>query len=415
MSLNILMGDCRESMRTLDARSVQCCVTSPPYWALRDYGVQPTLWEAMEFVPMAGLPPVQIPAMECCLGLEDDPLAFVGHMVLVFREVWRVLRDDGVLWMNFGDSAAPSGSLKPKDIMGMPWRVALALQADGWTLRQDNIWNKPNPMPESAKDRCTKAHEYIFLLSKSARYYWDHEAMREPVSGTAHPRGRGVNPKAKWKTPDGWDTSTGDGGHGSIHRKGREKGKRQVKQNESFSDAVKGLVTTRNKRSVWTVNPQPYPEAHFATFPEALVLPCILAGTSAKGCCPECGAPWERVVVKGEVDKEHQRACGGDENGEYHGKATKDYGKARAEDPSAVKARILAGMRERKTVGWEPTCDCGEHDPIPCTVLDPFGGSGTTGRVALEEGRSVVLCELNPEYKPLIQRRCMVTPKFQFC
>lgn len=332
--LRILMGDCREGMRTLDAGSVQACVTSPPYWALRDYGVPPTQWEACEFTPMAGLPPVQIPAMECCLGLEPDPLAFVGHMVLVFREVWRVLRDDGVLFMNFGDSAAPSGGaggLKPKDIVMMPARVALALQADGWTVRQDIIWHKRNPMPESAKDRCTKAHEYIYLMSKGPRYYWDHEAMREPVSGTAHPRGHGVNPKAKWKTPDGWDTTAGEGGHGSIHRKGREKGKVRAKQNESFANAVKGLVTTRNKRSVWTVNPQPYPEAHFATYPEELVRPCVLAATR----------------------------------------------------PGDI-------------------------------VLDPFGGSGTTGRVALEEGRSVVLCELNSEYEPLIRRRCVVTPKLQF-
>ncbi len=320
----LYLGDCRASMQSMEAESVQCAVTSPPYWGLRDYGVDGQI------------------------GLEATPEEYVATMVDVFREVRRVLRDNGTVWLNMGDSYQSSNSaqvtqtkdqntsrvavdkrpprapgLKPKDLVGIPWRVAFALQADGWWLRQDIIWAKPNPMPESVTDRCTKAHEYIFLLSKSARYFYDAEAIKEPVTGTAHARGNGVNPKARYKTPDGWDTSSGNGGHGSFHKEGREKGTvPRPKQNESFSAAVNGLVDSRNKRSVWTVSTAPYSAAHFATFPPKLIEPCILAGSR----------------------------------------------------PGDV-------------------------------VLDPFGGSGTTAGVALEHGRKAVLCELSEEYGALVQAR----------
>jgi len=255
----ILHGDVRDGLRTLPDASVQMCVTSPPYWRLRDYGV-------------AGQ-----------LGLEATPDAYVSALVDVFREVRRVLKDDATLWLNLGDSYAndtkwggSSGGkhvkalhgatgigrqkvatgLKPKDLIGIPWLVAFALRADGWYLRADIIWAKPNPMPESVTDRPTKAHEYLFLLTKSPRYYYDWKAITEPVSGTAHGRGSGVNPKAALNAPG-------------------------AKQNASFSAATAGLVDERNKRSVWTVATQPYPEAHFATFPEALIAPCIFAGSRA--------------------------------------------------------------------------------------------------------------------------------------
>lgn len=388
-------------------------------------------------------------------------------MVQVFRAVHRVLRDDGTCWVNMGDSYAVSGrggnpglngnekqrsnegslsvrgrrsnlaksgplkggcstwdsrdvtirnsfsGLKPKDLIGMPWRLALALQADGWYLRCDIIWHKPNPMPESCTDRPTKSHEYIFLLSKSEHYFYDGESIREPVTGT------------KLKMPDGWDT--GIGGHGSFHRNGRGKtpGKnsrifvnrdashphpKNIKQNESFSAAVSGLVSSRNKRSVWTVSTAPFREAHFATFPADLIKPCIIAGSSSGGSCINCLAPLERVVEFGDPDTDHQRACGGDFNGEYHGKSTKDYAGAKAQNASETKARILRGMTERKTVGWVPTCKCDCNDTVPCTVLDPFAGSGTTGQVAIELGRKALLIELNPDYIKLIERRCDVTP-----
>lgn len=346
MSIEIITGNCLDILPTMDEKSIHCCVTSPPYWGLRDYGVDGQL------------------------GLEPTFDEYVANMVQVFREVRRVLRDNGTLWLNLGDSycgrrrasydltspnkghrakitmsrrrddaliprsdvAVPG--LKPKDLVGVPWRVAFALQADGWYLRQDIIWHKPNPMPESVTDRCTKAHEYLFLLSKSERYYYDQDAIKEPVSGTAHAR-------RSYKTPDGWDTSKGEGTHGSFHKLGREKGKVAgvgpkaskagfgVKANESFSAAVVDLVARRNKRSVWSVGTQPYSAAHFATFPEKLIEPCIKAG------CPEGG-----------------------------------------------------------------------------TVLDPFGGSGTTGRVATTHRRNAVLIELNADYVELQKER---TSQVQIC
>jgi len=301
MTVRILVGDCRRRLLDLPDRSVHCVVTSPPYWALRDYGA-------------AGQ-----------LGLEATPDAFVASLVAVFREVRRVLRDDGTLWLNLGDSYATRwatirpdsargirgeengrtrregpapGGLKDKDLVGIPWRAAFALQDDGWWLRRDIIWAKPHPMPESVEDRCTTAHEYLFHLAKSARYYYDAEAIREPVTGGAHTRGDGVNPKARWKTPDGWDTSTGNGGHGGFHRNGREAGR--VKQNASFSAAVTDLVLKRNKRSVWTIATAPFPEAHFATFPPDLVKPCVLAGCPHDGVVldPFAGAGTALLVAK---------------------------------------------------------------------------------------------------------------------
>ena len=345
--IDILNGDAVEMLRTLPAQSVHTCVTSPPYWALRDYGV-------------AGQ-----------IGLEPTVPEFIARMVAVFREVHRVLRDDGTCWVNLGDTYTSNGGhtdtlcnvrrgrgmaigerpdhigrdmrargAKPKDLVGIPWRVAFALQDDGWYLRQDIIWHKPNPMPESVRDRCTKAHEYIFLLSKKPRYYFDMEAMKEPVSGTAHARGSGVNPKADM--PYGWAQGNEPRGAAALNtpeRRGKTPGKNsrvhidrdpahqteskiRAKQNRSFSAAVSSLVDFRNKRSVWSVGSSPYKGAHFATFPPALIRPCILAGAPPQG-----------------------------------------------------------------------------------VVLDPFAGSGTTGAVALEHGRKAVLIELNPAYVPLIEER----------
>jgi len=260
----ISLGDVREVLPALPAESVQMCVTSPPYWGLRDYGV------------------------EGQLGLEPTPEEYVANMVAVFREVRRVLRDDGTLWLNLGDSYAHNGpcgggspvamrdhgideepyrmtdrsaqkkmsyavppGLKSKDLVGIPWRVAFALQADGWYLRQDIVWHKPNPMPESVTDRCTKAHEYLFLLSKSARYYFDAEAIKEPAQDC------GARNRANNKSHTG---ATGLAPHSGL-------------TGEHLGE------DGRNKRSVWTVNSQPYAEAHFATFPPKLIEPCILAGS----------------------------------------------------------------------------------------------------------------------------------------
>ena len=291
----IINADVIEGLRSLDSGSVQTVITSPPYWGLRDYGI------------------------EGQLGMEPAPEEYVENIVGVFREVWRVLREDGTVWLNLGDSYAGSWGgygddlggqrskrteryirgaytdkklrpptsnlgigLKPKDLCMIPARVALALQADGWWVRMDIIWSKPNPMPESVTDRPTKSHEYMFLLSKSARYYYDAEAIKEPATGNAHDRGDGVNPKAK--IPSGWDTNSG-GHKGKIGRYPRPK------QNESFSGAVTGLIENRNKRSVWTVPVMPYPGPHYATFPPKLIDPCVLAGSGPEDTIldPFCG------------------------------------------------------------------------------------------------------------------------------
>lgn len=308
--MKVLVGDCVTQMSTLASGSVHTCVTSPPYFGLRDYGVDGQI------------------------GLESTPDAYVARLVEVFREVRRVLRDDGTLWLNLGDSynSAPVGSfngggfkdvsaasrgrdmsgvatsgrlnklaasgLPPKNLIGIPWRVALALQADGWHLRQDIIWYKPNPMPESVTDRCTKSHEYIFLLSKGPRYYYDADAVKEPLAPTSLSR---LNQNVEAQV-------------GTTRAYGKTNGNFKAQ-----GDLETGL---RNRRSVWTVTTKPFKGAHFATFPPDLIEPCVLAGA-----------------------------------------------------------------------------------PVGGTVLDPFGGSGTTAGVALKHDRDAVICELNADYVGMMPSR----------
>lgn len=328
--IDIRQGDCRDVLKSMPASSVNCIVTSPPYFGLRDYGVDGQI------------------------GLETSPDDFVAEMVAVFRDARRVLRDDGTLWLNLGDSYAGSGrggyagdkstldgstvgqdnsrvargsqklagfhkealrsgaigrawvppptGLKQKDLIGIPWRVAFALQSDGWYLRQDIIWHKPNPMPESVRDRCTKAHEYIFLLSKSPTYFFDADAVKEAASANPVTRARNNRADKGLVGPSALHgTKFGQSGAGGWEREN---------------------VETRNRRSVWTVTTKPFKEAHFATFPPDLIEPCILAG------CPEGG-----------------------------------------------------------------------------TVLDPFFGAGTTGLVAERHGRHAIGIELNPDYVDIAMRR----------
>jgi DNA modification methylase len=338
----IIQGDCIQGMKTLPDRCVQTCITSPPYFGLRDYGT--AIYEggnldcehsisgwSDNLKPDCDRPERDGTKRQFCLkcgakriddqiGLEETPEKYVEKMVAVFREVKRILRDDGTVWLNLGDSYCGSGGagnqfgqldsglnkykqagtpkeigLKPKDLIGIPWRVAFGLQADGWYLRQDIIWHKPNPMPESVTDRCTKSHEYIFLLSKSKNYYFDHEAIKEQATTV---------PTVRNKAAEGYQADYAKG--------------------DRFSEGerIYGADGKRNKRSVWTVNLKPYGGAHFATYPPELITPCVLAG------CPEGGM-----------------------------------------------------------------------------VFDPFTGSGTTGAVALKWGRKFIGCELNPEYVKLAETR----------
>ena len=397
MAVEIRCGDCRDVLARMSDESVHCVVTSPPYWGLRDYKVPPTIWG------------------DWCgaIGLEPTLQMYVEHMVEVFREVRRVLRKDGTLWLNLGDSYAtgagkvgehpgggeqgnrwrgegsehdyglgpmtqpnrmPQPGLKPKDVCGIPWRVAFALQADGWWLRSDIIWAKPNPMPESVTDRPTKAHEYLFLLSKSERYFYDAEAIREPQSELTNERFR--------KDP-----------RPSSRRKFGEPGS-GVRSNKNFHGAMVTMIHPdgcRNKRSVWEITTSPFPEAHFATFPPALVEPCIKAGTSEKGCCAECLVPWKREIERVSEAKSKTGP-------KSQAKRAQDLRTAFSGYEDGSSAPVF------RTIGWSPSCSCNAA-ASPCTVLDPFGGSGTVGLVADQLQRNAILIELNEDYARMASNR----------
>lgn len=491
--LTIHIGDWVECLRQLPSESVHCCVTSPPYWGLRDYGT--AIWEGGDpkcnhnekelrkgvnlaqsavstrggghKIAEVGWIQYKDKCARCGavrvdhqLGLEKTPEEYVAKMVAGFREVYRVLRNDGTLWLNLGDtynfgksrsalscrggyealfaesdkmSRKRTGQLKVKNLIGIPWRIAFALQADGWYLRSDIVWHKPNPMPESVTDRPTKSHEYIFLLTKSERYYYDAEAIKEPVTGGAHPRTNGKHSRMMLERAAGREGSKPNPSQAAINavlhnqtsalraRNGTKRNPTKmvngmrprvpgvgpktaepgsgIKANSSFSAAVVALTARRNKRSVWTVATTPYKQAHFATFPPKLIEPCILAGTSAKGCCPKCGAPWRRIVQK---------------SGGTIGKSWHDHSNDMVDGNSRIDFGSLAAAGETPytvvTKGWKPTCKCGAATVQPCTVLDPFGGSGTTGMVAMEHGRKAILIELNADYVEMGKVRCDITP-----
>ena len=462
MSIKIITGDCRDVLRTLPDESVHCVITSPPYYGLRDYGT--AQWEGgdprcahieratrgdsgrpscsprpcfegkpnetkQQFKNICGKCGAR--RIDSQIGLERSLGEYVETMVAVFRDVRRVLRKDGTLWLNMGDSYAASvngrsaadtkalgnddrtfrdkpfstigsiarpghdghggfvataaarnrnglagfdtGYLKPKDLCGIPWRVAFALQADGWWLRQDIIWAKPNPMPESVTDRCTKAHEYLFLLTKAERYYYDAEAIKENVGEET--RRQKTFRGGCYTNNTAFDNSHDYAGHAL------------------YSDGEPSLAG-RNKRSVWEIATAPFSEAHFATFPPALIEPCIKAGTSEKGCCAKCGKPWRREtgrnvdprqVEPSELDRFGNGSAG------VHRKIGNAYQKWMEENP-------------KQTLGWSPSCECGA-EVVPATILDPFSGAGTTGLVADRLGRNAILIELNPQYAAMAERR----------
>jgi DNA methylase len=266
-----------------------------------------------------------------------------------------------------------TGFLKPKDLIGIPWMMAFALRADGWYLRSDIIWAKPNPMPESVTDRPTKAHEYLFLLSKSARYYYDAEAIKE----------------------------AGEIPAGTLGAKGSAE-RSSMQGINSRPPEYKVYDGMRNKRSVWTVATQPYSEAHFATFPPDLIEPCIKAGTSEKGCCAKCGAPWVREMEQTKASSWEARKAAGHVSGiggsiklQKANEGTHDFDN---------RAGGFGSPSERRTTGWSPSCKC-DAGKMPCTVLDPFGGAGTTGLVADRLQRNAILIELNPDYVAMAERR----------
>ncbi len=440
MTTRIVTGDCRVALASLPAESVHFCVTSPPYYGLRDYGSEPQVWGGAPGCEHAWAPeqksaqrsrngegstlncptPIMLhpsqgafcrhcSAERCSLGLEPTPALYIEHMVAVFREVRRVLRRDGTLWLNIGDCYAGSwgnqgrkeergtqraingemltlvhdgrypdagsntgkirtAGLKPKDLLGIPWMLAFALRDDGWYLRSEITWAKRAPMPESVTDRPTSATEKVFLLTKSARYFYDAEAVKEdsePFS-VEHGKKYGGMPSI---SPKGNPNRNDNGGRGTHC-------------------GVAPGRPTRNMRNWWLFGPEPFPEAHFATFPTEIPRRAILAGTSARGVCPKCAAPWARVVErKAMIIRRSKR--------------THSMGQTRS-------SGTVLEPNEAITIGWQPTCGClppDEETPIPATVLDPFLGAGTTAMVADQLGRDCIGIELNASYAEMARCR----------
>jgi len=482
-TVRLYQGDVLSTLKKLPDNHVHCVVTSPPYWGLRDYGTDKSKELGSEKIPDC----LGWANGDNCAEKDWDNGCHVCRMILVFREVRRVLRDDGTLWLNYGDTYStgnkrkkrtvdtvseavkgrdgvysrrvnqqsgidikvnrsntkPSGkdsnvaftperyqnqgkqtgqsaNVSKGNLVGVPWRVALGLQSDGWILRQDIIWNKPNPMPESVNNRCTKAHEYLFLFSKIAGgYFYDCEAIKDQSK--------------KWNE-NGFRSETVSGDWINNNSKNNHnKGVEGTGGRKTTGDLSK------NKRSVWDISTESYPGAHFATFPQRLIEPCIKAGTSEYGCCPDCGAPFQRVTQKYQLKR--------DRPNEY----TKRSGQ---EGTGNSCANTVAGV-DSKTLGWYPTCDCwgteklpkppavgGDYlghldqegkndmlsdddrinkvissteyeqwinivenllnkhqfDTIPCTVLDPFIGSGTSCVVSLGLGRNSIGIDLSEDY-----------------
>jgi len=438
----VLVGDCRATLAQLPAQSVHCVVTSPPYLGLRDYGV------------------------EGQIGLEQSVAEHIAVMVEVFREVRRVLRDDGTLWLNYGDAYASSvngrsaadtkaaggddrtfrdkpldtvkaSGLKPKDLMMLPARLALALQDDGWYLRSDIIWAKPNPMPESAEDRPTSAHEHLFLFAKSERYFYDADAIRTAAKSSS-----------PLKTPEGWATS---GAHSAVadspnaqrrNERQTDKQRGHSRRHAGFNDRWDGMSRDEqqakgaNARNVWTIATEPFAGefctgcrgyfegkgkkriraekikaddgsvttrrhcpcgrldawlSHFATFPRELARRAILAGAPTR-VCSTCCAPYVRQSEKtfepqADVSPAKRRRS------------------AAAMDASRRDGGTERGSTTRKTLGFAPSCECVNPQPAPAVVLDPFGGAGTTAIVAYETGRDATLCELNADYAAMARER----------
>lgn len=424
-SWKILVGDCRDKLRELQDQSVHMVWTSPPYFGLRDYGNDDQI------------------------GLEPTPDDFVEAMVTVMGHVRRVLRDDGTLWLNIGESyggvrgnihpspdnknshegadtptKAKKGTLR-KQLLGIPWQVVLALQTDGWYLRSNIIWAKGvsgqddfkddmwqamyqagvsetqalkamelvdphvgSCMPEAVKDRPTTSHEHLFLLAKNEKYFYDHYAIREDPSTEIDGRGSWEERKKA-----GHPTRYGDTESKSY-------------SGEATMPSLSAIKGGRNRRTVWCVGTSSFSGAHFATAPEPLIEPCLKAGTSEYGCCVECGSPYERVM-NSPGNPEGILGRRGEPNSRTHGGGHEGNVKTENEDGVRLKkghnpTQSYKGSFE----GWKPTCDCTtEEDPIPCTVLDPFAGAGTTMLVAEKLGRRSIGLELNPEYAQIAEDR----------
>lgn len=437
VSVRLLVGDVRRALATLPDGSVHCVVTSPPYYGLRDYRTEPQVWggdptcdhewgtvergKKGDREPGEGLAGndaigvreyaqggapldggrfcLRCGAWRGHLGLEPTPSLYIAHLVEVFQAVRRVLRDDGTLWLNVGDSyasgnrsthqsgasgnkghpvqdgmsrPADGSGIKPKDLLGVPWMLAFALRDDGWYLRSEVTWAKEAPMPESVGDRPTSATEKVFLLTKSERYFWDREAGKEDGSeNEPWAKSSNVGDKARLVRNDGNPINLGR--------------------------SAKSLDGKRNMRNWWRMPPDPFPGAHFATFPRELPFRCLSVGTSEAGVCPRCGAPWVRVVRKS-GDTPRGKAS-------YRGWSTKADGKGLSKQGLDYAGGHGSNFRRCDTIGWRLGCGCEAGDPVPSTVLDPFSGAGTTALVAAQLGCHAVAIDLSAEYAKVARLR----------
>lgn len=504
--IRLYLGDVRDELNSLPAMSVHCCVTSIPYWSLRDYKISPSVWggdpgcahkwgewqeqhdtredttsgkmrtsdqsyggdQSRRFngnhqKHTAGTACSKCGAWLGNWGLEPTPDLYIANTVEVFRHLWRVMRDDSVVWLNIGDSYASGGrgssdahvqkmgvktadaqslgrkqapdGYKERDLLLLPHLVARALQRDGWYCRMDNVWHKPNPMPESIQGsrweshrvkvegnwidcpgcpkcspndglvyresagRPTKAHEYIFQLTKSPSYYYDHIAVSQPVSVNTHLRlSQDVTNQIGSYRANGGGKTNGPmkavGAKAALSTIGVEK------HNGSYDASVCMPTANRNLRSVWTIATEPFSGAHFACFPRALVELCVLAGTSARGCCPQCGKQWARVLRPS------------DEYAQYLRKDWADYGKDADEgrghsvsDQRPIKRDAPSITADYETLGWRQCCKCPPHQPVPCTVLDICVGSGTTAEEAKRNNRDAIGIDISEEYLKLAIKR----------
>lgn len=408
MTVTILQGDALTRLRDLPDASVHCCVTSPPYMGLRAY-----------------LPDGH-PDKHLEMGSEPTLADYIAGMVAVFREVRRVLRDDGTLWLNIGDSYASGykgtggatakqstnagsffagrkfnmGDAKAKDLLMVPARLAIALQDDGWYLRSDIIFHKPNPMPESVRDRPSSAHEHVFLLTKRPSYYYDADAVRSPPSDALLQQIQEGYNGTDTKDFMGVGVQSASGTKARIIENARAKidkqrghGRRHADFNDRWDNLTRDEQMTigANLRNVWTIATRPYSGAHFATMPPALVEPCILAGTSERGCCAKCGTPWKRRVdrklVKGPAGCNRSVTDKRDATADAN-----DQGSNRQKD-----GHMPGWIYQTTTTGWVSTCECEQtKPPVPAIVLDPFAGVFTTSLVAERLGRDSIGIELNP-------------------
>ena len=378
MTVQIHIGNSLDTLRDMPDESVHCVITSPPYWGLRAYNGEDGM-----------------------IGLEETFEEHLENLMAVFREVRRVLRNDGVCVVNYGDAYSGSSGkhywTKPKDLMMMPSLVAMAMQIDGWYLRSMIPWIKPNPMPESVTDRPTSAVEYFFLFSKSERYFWDHVAVRSPAKQSTIERLSQPNFDNQQGGPK--DTNDGNRSHRKVLRNLKQRG--HGRRHDGFNkrwDAMskdKQQENGANMRNYIIAPTSGFNEAHFATFPPQVIAPFIKAGTSAEGVCPECGAPWERnaetqFIPQGDVSP--QKVVRGAVEQKKYGEENNRDGTKR-------------GSNEITTIGWWPSCECAAGDPVPATVMDPFAGAGTTGLVAQDMGRDAILLEISPEYAEMAHQR----------